>query len=422
MPIANMTNDHLSTIMSELFTPSKEISTPERLLGRERRLVEIERSFASQGRHVFVYGDRGVGKTSLAVTAAHLHNHSSRDPIYIPCGESTTFYDVVHSIALKGIGARGKGQKGASRNNSGGFSAGLAGIGNIAANFTKEAKAPVLKPNNFVEVIDQLRSIFKNLEGRTIVVIDEFDRIRREEDKSQFSELIKNSSAIDADIRFIFCGIGRNVEEILGAHLSAGRYFEPIELEKLHYNFLYDITNEVAMRASVTVPQETTKRIAIVSDGFPHFVHLIGQCMFWAMQDDPQTVVKCERRHYDEGIKGALEKTEPMLRLAWQRATEKTKNRTQYEEALWALADKAETRRQVSDIYERSYKRIMQNRLPPLDQPTLNNRLLMLRKETHGEIVVGYGSGYFAFRENVLRGYARLKAEAEGVELTPDPT
>lgn len=57
-----------------------------------------------------------------------------------------------------------------------------------------------------------------------------------------------------------------------------------------------------------------------------------------------------------------------------------------------------------------------------LDQTTLNARLLTLRKPTHGEVVVGYGSGYFAFRENVMRGFARLKAESEGIELTPDPT
>jgi hypothetical protein len=164
-------------------------------------------------------------------------------------------------------------------------------------------------------------------------------------------------------------------------------------------------------------------RIGVVSDGFPHFVHLIGQCLFWAMQDDPVEVTRCDRSHYEIGIKGALQKTEPPLRLAWQRATEKTKNSRQYEAALWALADQAETRRQIADIYDRSYRRIMRSRIDrELDQKTLNHRLLALRKESHGQIVVGHGSGYFSFRENVMRGYARLKAETEGVELTPDPT
>jgi hypothetical protein len=56
-----------------------------------------------------------------------------------------------------------------------------------------------------------------------------------------------------------------------------------------------------------------------------------------------------------------------------------------------------------------------------MDREKLNARLLTLRSDAHGNIVRGFGSGYFAFRENVLRGYVRLKAETEGIELMPDP-
>jgi uncharacterized protein len=145
--------------------------------------------------------------------------------------------------------------------------------------------------------------------------------------------------------------------------------------------------------------------------------------MFWGMQDDPLEVTSYKRHHYETGIKGALQKTEPSLRLAYQRATEKTKNKVEYEEALWALADKAETRRQVTDVYQRSYKRIMSVRSGKmLEKETFNSRLLTLRGDGHGNIVVGHGAGWFSFRENVLRGFVRLKAETEGCELTPDPT
>lgn len=419
MPIKNLSSDELAEILGSLLTPSKEITTPERLFGRALRLIEIERSFASEGRHVFIYGDRGVGKTSLAVTAAHLHNHSGDEPIYVPCGENTSFADVLQAIGSATVPVAKRAEQ---RKWAGGLNFGLASIGNVGGNVAHESKSALPKPVNVIEALDVIRLVGDASKGRRIIVIDEFDRIRKDEDKVLFSELIKNSATLDVDARFIFCGIGRSIEEIIGAHPSSGRYFEPIELEKLHHNFLWDIINQVASRTNVDVPSEITTRIGIVSDGFPHFVHLIGQCMFWAMQDDPDEVTECSRAHYESGIRGALQKTEPPLRLAWQRATEKTKNRSQYEEALWALADKAETRRQVADIYDRSYKRIMGSRkTDALDQKTFNSRLLTLRKPTHGEVVVGYGSGYFAFRENVLRGYARLKAETEGIELTPDP-
>src|SRR5262249_10789336 len=186
-------------------------------------------------------------------------------------------------------------------------------------------------------------------------------------------------------LRFILCGIGHTVDDLLGKHLSVGRYFQPIELEKLHHNYLWSIVNTVADKTGVVIPQDFLFRIGIVSDGFPHFVHLIGQCMFYAMHDGPEEVTHCRRAHYETGIKEALEQTEPSLRGAYRRATMKTKNRLEYEEALWALADRAETHRQVATVYRTSYLRIMQSRRgrQPLNQATFNKRLLTLRSDAH---------------------------------------
>lgn len=100
----------------------------------------------------------------------------------------------------------------------------------------------------------------------------------------------------------------------------------------------------------------------------------------------------------------------------------KTKNTSDYEEALWALADTTSDRRQLSEVYDFSYKRIMLTRKnrDSLSKERFNQRLLALRKEGHGSVVVGYGSGWFGFRENILRGYVRLTAEKAGVELGRD--
>jgi hypothetical protein len=99
----------------------------------------------------------------------------------------------------------------------------------------------------------------------------------------------------------------------------------------------------------------------------------------------------------------------------------KTKHTQDYEEALWALADTSSTRRQLSEVYDWSYKRITRKRLRGmLTKEQLNQRLLALRKDSHGSVLVGHGSGWYSFRENILRGYVRLKAENEGVELGKD--
>jgi hypothetical protein len=270
--------------------------------------------------------------------------------------------------------------------------------------------------------LDIVRYVLAKRQGRVLVVVDEMERINNAAEREKFAELIKNIPEIDDRVKFIFCGIANTISEIIGSHPSAGRILEPIQLEKLHHNYLWDIIETVASKIGVEVSREALIRIGQISDGFPHYVHLVGESMFWQMFDDEEEVSRVFDRHFKAGVAGALMRAEPSLKLQYERATMKTKNTEDYEEALWALADTTSDRRQLSEIYETSYKRIMLKRgnRTTLPREKFNQRLLALRKEGHGSVVVGYGSGWFGFRENILRGYVRLRAEAAGIELGKD--
>jgi uncharacterized protein len=422
MPIKGIDEEQLREVLKVQLTPSKEIDSPERLLGRELELRRIARALNSEGRNVFIYGDRGIGKTSVAVTVAHLNNTGAMYAIYVPCGLNSNFGDVIQAIGNAVIPISERIHPGRVKYAG---NLGYAGA-SIGGGFERENLAGIAKPSGLTEALDILSfACVKRAGSRTLVVIDEFDRIQLAADKVLFAELIKNLPPRNLDLRLIFCGISQSVEDLLGAHLSSDRYFEPLGLQKLHHNYLWDILKCAADKIGVEIPREMILRISIISDGFPHFVHLIGQCLIWAMQDDSEVVTCGSRAHYEQAIRDALKGTETALRLAYQKATEKTKYHLEYEEALWALADRTETRRQLKNIYETSYKRIIVQRKlsgrDPMDREKLNARLLALRSTSHGAIVVGHGSGFYSFRENVLRGYVRLKAETEGIELIPDP-
>jgi hypothetical protein len=100
------------------------------------------------------------------------------------------------------------------------------------------------------------------------------------------------------------------------------------------------------------------------------------------------------------------------------------RNTADYEEALWALADSTSDKRQVTAIYEESYKWIMLKRRgrTALTREQLNQRYLAMRKDSHARIIAWFGSGWFAFRENIMRGYVRMRAEAQGIDLGHDST
>ncbi len=216
MPIKGLNDLELAAILNAHLTPSKEILTPERLVGREQCLLQIGRALNSEGRNVFIFGDRGVGKTSVARTAATIHNFAETAHIYVACGESTSFGQIVQAVgnAVIPVSKRLRPRKIAA-----GGSAGFMGT-SIGANFTAEPKPSFDKPASVIEALDVLSFVAESRKGRTVVVVDEFERINDELDKLLFAELIKNLSTRNIDLRFIFSGIGHTVDELLGKHLS----------------------------------------------------------------------------------------------------------------------------------------------------------------------------------------------------------
>ncbi len=416
MAIAGFDDDGVKQILSENLTPSDSIKEPERLFGRHKYLKEIDRALSSPGRQIFVYGDRGVGKTSLALTAAHIHNSSENSPIHVNCGKFSTFSQVMQSMALQSVPVE---QRLERAGNAGGFNFSALGFG-AGKTPASPTNYSIPVPNTVEEALDLVRYIDEKSNKKSrIVVVDEMERINSREEKEKFAEFIKNVPSASTSVKFIFCGIASDVSELLGFHPSAGRILESIKLDKLHHDFLWKIISTPASKFGIEIPAEFLLRIGRISDGFPHYVHLIGESLFWSIVDDEAMVTVAENRHYESSIKGALARTEPVLRHQFDLATKKTKNTEDYEEALWSLADTTSDRRQLTDIYDNSYMRIMYKRIgrSALAKEKLNQRLLALKKDSHGRIVVGHGSGWFSYRENIMRGYARLDAENRGIEI-----
>ncbi len=75
---------------------------------------------------------------------------------------------------------------------------------------------------------------------------------------------------------------------------------------------------------------------------------------------------------------------------------------------------------QLLEIYT-SYERIMRSQgEEPLSREKFNNRMNNLKKKAYAEILIGSRQGWYEYREKVIRGYARLRAEQKGVELEVD--
>jgi hypothetical protein len=258
--------------------------------------------------------------------------------------------------------------------------------------------------------------------GEHALVIDELDRIKSTGVKSKIAEMIKLLHDMRPPLRFIMCGIGKTLDEIIGSHLSTGRAITGFELPHISFDARWKIISKAAEKLGFEVDKEFLIRISQISDGFPYYVHLIGENLFWEMFDHSQASNKASSEDFHNAIGRAIERAESPLREAYNFAIQKTKNSPDYEEALWATAHLTHFERQIKDIYERSYLPVMEYRKDrkPLPIEKFRTRLYSLCSATHGAILLRKRNSWYAFKENVLRGYVRLIAERNNMPLGAD--
>lgn len=101
MAIAGHDETSLQDFLNQILSSSQPIRSAEFLLGRENNLRDIQRNLATKGRHVFIFGDRGVGKTSLAQTAATEFHPSDSEPIVVAGAEGETFGSIINRSQAK---------------------------------------------------------------------------------------------------------------------------------------------------------------------------------------------------------------------------------------------------------------------------------------------------------------------------------
>jgi AAA ATPase-like protein len=408
------------SILKQNIRPAQPIDSPELLQGRGIILRDINRTLHSPGMHVFVYGERGVGKTSIALTAAK--SFSRADAPYVGCDERTTFEGLVGDVCAALLDQKYL-QRDKDMTGTAGLNVGLFKVeGKLGGSGRLHIPEKIASVNHAANLVRE--SAEARVPNEAVLVIDEIDRIASADVKSQLAELIKVMHDMRVSLRLVMCGIGRTLDEIIGSHLSASRAITAFELPHISFDARWAIVTNAAEKLGFHVGHDFLVRISQISDGFPYYVHLIAENLFWEIFDHRTTSVKASPDDFHRAINRAIERAEAPLRDAYNFAIQKTKNSADYEEALWSAAQSTHLERQLKDIYERSYLPVMEYRKKEgreaLPIAKFRTRLYSLCDNRHGTILVRKRNSWYAFKENVLRGYVRLVAERNGVPLGAD--
>lgn len=413
MTISGYTKDEFGRKLATVVNAATPVRSIQHLKGRDPQLEEIERALYAVGRHIFIFGDRGVGKSSLAATAAYQHQSPDAEPIFVSGSPDETFQSIIANIAIQALGrsklVNTKRQESASIEFRG-----LKWSSGYEVS-TTDLAAQIKSIGDATELLKQVA--LKHSDKPT-VVLDEFDTIPDQAERAKFASLLKQLGDQSIDLKFFITGIGHSCQELLGAHQSAHRQLATIELMRLSFEGRREIVEDAAKAFDLELDDNINWRIALISDGYPYYVHLLVEKMLWAAFDSDKEDPKLSWDEFHDGLRVAVRETNAELRQPYEKAV--LQRPPELEDIVWSTADGEDLFRSLDSMYS-SYKEVIASRTdrPEVDRAKYSELVRKLKDASYGSILkpITGRNGWYEFKEKMLRGYVRMQAEANQVTL-----
>jgi uncharacterized protein len=415
-----MTYEEKLRAISSTLSPERPIRSTEFLRGREDDLARVEQELRYFHAIPFIYGHRGVGKTSLARTAAQIVTSSDREHLYIACAPGSRLLQILHEIGEEVVKLTLKLRQANVALKQVDVEISLSP--SIRASFEQNSAnlAPFDNVTTAVRVLRELDQLLPDAAG-TVIVVDELESLS-EADRSDLAFFIKQLGDQEFRLKFVLVGIASNVHELIGAHQSVPRYLKEVSLTPLGFQVLMDIVERAASSIGVEVPRDVLMRIAIIGNGFPHFAHLMGKALLVQAVEASSSVVS--NAVYRKGVAAAVKDSLEELRISYEAATQRGDD--YFKHLVWALAHRDVVDLRIDEWLE-SYRDLARsNSWQIADETRLRSAIGNFASESYGNIIVNtparYGAveiryRYKRFSTNLMRGHVRLCAENEGVTL-----
>ena len=191
----------------ESFSPSAPIDRRDVFAGRRDQLAALYTVMRQRGQHAVIYGERGVGKTSLASIMADQARRDEFFTAHIICDSSDDFSSIWRKI-FEEIGVEANGQ-----------------IGN-ALQYARDQDE--INPN-------EVRLVLRSLTGSApvLIFVDEFDQISAADVKKLFADTIKILSDQAIRATLVPVGVGDSVTDLIDEHESIARAIVQVEMPRL---------------------------------------------------------------------------------------------------------------------------------------------------------------------------------------------
>ncbi|MFB9906932.1 AAA family ATPase [Allokutzneria oryzae] len=299
------------------FSPAAPITDRDLFAGRKAQLRTLASVAVQRGQHALIYGERGVGKTSLARVTQNL----LPDPVvtsYYVCNSEDSFKSIWNGvfgeITLLTQEPR-------------------LGFGSSPRNVLQSATELLggrLTPHS---VSRALAAISESVP--IVVLVDEFDRPVDARVRTLIADTIKILADRSIAATVVLVGVADTVDELVSGHASIQRSLVQVQMPRMTDAELREIVRRGVRAVAMEAQPKFVDAVAELSQGLPHYTHLLGQYGTMRAVEAGRSVVK--RADFEDALTDALDAASQSVRERYHRATQSNRE-TLYKEVLLACA------------------------------------------------------------------------------------
>ena len=245
--------------LRDAFTPSQPVRDPTMLAGREELLTNMIRAIEDQRLHLVLFGDRGMGKTSLLHVLSNLASEARYIVHYSSCDEGSDFSDIFRAAADQVPLLYHRDHKPTGAATEGGAT---------LASLLPEQK---LAPRHVTDVFARLTGT------RVLIILDEFDRSAPGLFRRQVAELIKNLSDRSTRVQLVVAGVAANLTELIEHIPSIRRNIVGLAVPNMTREEVADLIRKGERASEFGFEERAVDMIVYLAAGSPYIASLLGQ-------------------------------------------------------------------------------------------------------------------------------------------------
>jgi Cdc6-like AAA superfamily ATPase len=393
----------LAARITEVFTPSAPVDEAELFSGRSEQVREVINAVFQRGQHAIIYGERGVGKTSLAnVLSSYLPDRGvgGWNTVIANCDATTNFSSLWQQVAREMTVVQQDPRIGFGSETS-------------STQLTLDSLLPLeITP-------DDVRHLFEKLAMPTIIILDEMDRINDKATTTRLADTVKTLSDHSVDVTLILVGVADSVDDLIAEHRSIERALVQIQMPRMSDRELFEIVEKGLGEVQMTIESKAKQHIAKLSQGLPHFTHLLS--LHAAQNAALDGRINITEDDVEQAIRLAVDKTAQSIVSDYHAATSSPRD-TLFPQVLLAcaLAEKDQlgyfsavaVRRPLRDITGKPY-----------DIPSFARHLNIFCEEARGPILqkTGQRKRYlYRFVKPMMEPYTTMKGLESGLITNDD--